>query len=158
MTLVLTDFRGHPVLEDRWNLLHRHALGTAGGAFAAGLDEGRLVASRCPSCARTLLPPRAFCERCFVATELADFPGRTGELLSFTIVRREFTDSPPAPFAIGYARLEGADTALGALIAGVDLGPEVGDPALRVGMAVEVDIAGVGLGMARLRMRPAGGR
>ena len=33
--------------------------------FLDGLAEGTVLATVCPSCARTLVPPRAFCERCF---------------------------------------------------------------------------------------------
>lgn len=158
MTLVLTDFRGHPVIEDRWNLLHRHALGKAGTAFVEGLDEHKLIASSCPSCSRTLLPPRVFCERCFEATRFVEFAERHGELLSFTIVRRAFTGSPPVPFAVGYAKLEGADTAMGALIANVDLTPETGAPPLTVGLPVEVLITDDGVGTMRLRISPLNGR
>lgn len=148
------ESRGHPVIEDRWDLLHHHPLGRAGEALVAGFDKGELVASRCPDCSRVLLPPRAFCERCFTATEFAPFAGRIGELLSFTIVRRAFTDSPDVPFAIGYVKLRGADTALGALIDGVDLGPELGEPRLEVGMKVELVIRQEGIGIERLRLRP----
>jgi hypothetical protein len=155
MSLRLSEFRGHPVIEDRWELLHRHALGKAGEAFVAGLQRGELIAAHCPACGRTLLPPRGFCERCFVATELTPFPVRSGELLSFTIVRRPFTGSPDAPFAIGYGRLSGADTAIGALIEGVDLGPELGDPVLSVGMSVELVLGDVESGTDRLKWRPA---
>jgi uncharacterized OB-fold protein len=155
MSLNLSEFRGHPVIEDRWELLHRHALGRAGEAFITGLERGELIAAHCPACNRTLLPPRGFCERCFVATELAPFPIRSGELLSFTIVRRPFSGSPDAPFAIGYARLSGAHTAIGALIDGVDLGPELGEPVLSVGMAVELVLGEVGSGTDRLKLRPA---
>lgn len=156
MSLKLVEFRGHPVIEDRWQLLHRHSVGTAGEAFLAGLERGELFAARCPACERTLLPPRSFCERCFVATEYVPFEGREGELLSFTIVRRPFTDSPETPFAIGYARLDGADTAIGALVDGVDLEAEVGEPALTVGMRVELAIGDEGDGLERLRLRPSG--
>lgn len=158
MTLKLTEFRGRPVIEDRWELLHRHALGRAGEAFVAGLERGELIAAHCPSCDRTLLPPRGFCERCFVATEMVPFPDLTGELLSFTIVRRPFTGSPDAPFAVGYARLNGADTAIGALIEGVDLGPELGDPELSVGLPVELVIRDDTDGLDRLRLVPGGGQ
>jgi uncharacterized OB-fold protein len=153
---LISDHRGHPVIEDRWDMLHRHPLGRAGEALVSGLERGELVAARCPACSRVLLPPRTFCERCFVETELITFEGRLGTLLSFTVVRRPFTGSPEIPFAIGYARLAGADTAIGALVDGVDLGPEVGDPPLAVGMAVELVIRDDQTGIGRLRLTPAG--
>lgn len=152
MTLRPVEQRGHLALEDRWALLHRHALGRAGEAFARGVERGALVAARCPGCARVLLPPRVFCERCFRATELLDFEGREGDLLSFTVVRQAFTDSPPVPFAIGYARLDGADTAFGALLEGFD--PVREDGGLHVGMRVVLEIGGAGFGMERARLRP----
>lgn len=157
MTLNLVEYRGHPVIEDHWNLLHRHSVGAAGEALLAGIERGELVAARCPSCDRVLLPPRSFCERCFRATEYEAFPGRRGELLSFTVNRRGFTDSPDAPFAIGYARLEGADTAIGALIGGVDLSAPSDELPLAVGATVELVISDEGVGFERLRLVPGEG-
>ena len=153
MTLEPVERDGHLALQDRWNLLHRHALGRAGEAFARGIEQGRLVAARCDGCARVLLPPRGFCERCFRETALVDFPGRAGELLAFTVVRLGFSGSPPVPYAIAYARLDGADTALGALVEEID--EEREDGALAVGMRVELVIGGDGFGMERLRLRRA---
>jgi uncharacterized protein len=155
VTLELVEHRGHPAIEDRWNLLHRHSLGSAGEAFLSGLEQGELTAARCPSCERTLVPPRSFCERCFAATEYVPFEGRVGELLSFTIVRRPFAESPETPFAIGYARLSGASTAIGALLDGVDLQSETGEPPLAVGMAVRLVFREAGEGFDRLRLQPA---
>lgn len=152
---LISEYRGHPVIEDRWDMLHRHPLGRAGEALVSGLERGELVAARCPACMRVLLPPRSFCERCFVETELVAFEGRLGTLLSFTVVRRPFTGSPEVPFAIGYARLDGADTAIGALVDDVDLGPEVGEPPLAVGMDVELVIRDDQTGIGRLRLTPA---
>ena len=152
MTLRPVEFRGHVALEDTWDLVHRHALGRAGEAFVAALGDGRLLAARCPGCGRVLLPPRSFCERCFVATELVDFPARAGKLLTFTIVRHGFEGSPEVPYAIGYARLDGADSALGALVEGFDPGAE--DGGLQVGMPVELRIGERGFGMERLRLVP----
>src|SRR5262249_14509451 len=43
--------------------------GSAIGAFLDGLRDGRVLATTCASCERTLVPPRAFCERCFRATD-----------------------------------------------------------------------------------------
>jgi uncharacterized OB-fold protein len=151
MSLEPVERDGHLALEDRWALLHRHSLGRAGEAFARGVEEGRLVAARCEGCRRVLLPPRGFCERCFRETSLFDFPGRAGELLAFTVVRHGFAGSPPVPYAIAYARLDGADTAIGALVEDIDGGLD--DVGLAVGMRVELVIGEHGFGMERLRLR-----
>jgi uncharacterized OB-fold protein len=152
MSLETIEQHGHLALEDRWDLVHRHALGRAGEAFARGVERGAIVAARCPQCRRVLLPPRTFCERCFVATVLVELPGRDGELFSFTIVRHGFAGSPPVPYAIGYALLDGADTCFGALVDGFD--PALVDGGLTFGMLVELTIGADGFGMERVRWRP----
>jgi uncharacterized OB-fold protein len=152
VTLRPIEIEGHLALEDRWNLLHRHPLGRAGETFARGLDRGVLVGARCPACGRTLLPPRSFCERCFEATELVDIESGEGELLAFTIVRHGFDGSPDVPYAIAYVRMDGADTALGALLEGFD--PAEPDGGLRIGQRVAVTIAATGFGIERVRYRP----
>ena len=152
MTLRPVEVRGHLALEEHWDLRHRHALGRAGEAFARGVERGAIVAARCASCRRVLLPPRVFCERCFCDTELFDFESREGELLSFTVVRMPFAGSPPTPFGIAYARLDGSDTALGAL---VEIDPDQADGGLVIGTRVELAILDSGFGMERLRFRPA---
>jgi uncharacterized OB-fold protein len=50
--------------------------GVAIGRYLAELKNGRLVGRKCARCQRVLVPPRMFCEQCFVPTtewvELAD--------------------------------------------------------------------------------------
>ena len=58
--------------------------GEAMGAFLEGLRDGRIVATHCVSCERTLVPPRKFCERCFRPTDRWDevaATGRRGDVL-----------------------------------------------------------------------------
>ncbi|MFN8234014.1 MAG: Zn-ribbon domain-containing OB-fold protein [Actinomycetota bacterium] len=55
----------HDRLDAAWNW----DAGEAVGAFLEGLREGRIVATFCASCERTLVPPRKFCERCFRPTD-----------------------------------------------------------------------------------------
>jgi acetyl-CoA C-acetyltransferase len=52
-------------VEDRLDVEYAWDPGAAIGAFLDGLHDGRIVATTCSSCGRTLVPPRAFCERCF---------------------------------------------------------------------------------------------
>ena len=59
-------FRAAPgAVEAAFDGRYRWDPGAAMGRFLDGLAEGTLLATVCPSCARTLVPPRAFCERCF---------------------------------------------------------------------------------------------
>ena len=109
-------------LEERWNLTYRHSMGeTATRFFDTLRDEGVLLARRCPSCRRALLPPRAFCDRCFVPTTEWVRCGIVGVLETFTIVAQTFQGLPEAPYCFGYVRLEGADTAMLNYIRGLEL-------------------------------------
>ncbi len=68
-----------PALAYRWDT------GVAIGRFLEGLREGNILGVRCRRCARTVTPPRAFCEICFVPmdqwVELAD----SGTVNTFSI-------------------------------------------------------------------------
>jgi acetyl-CoA C-acetyltransferase len=55
-------------VEATFDGAYRWDPGTAIGAFLDGLRSGTIVAVRCESCDRTIVPPRAFCERCFGPT------------------------------------------------------------------------------------------
>ena len=45
--------------EYRWDT------GVAVGRFLQGLKQGKILGIQCTHCARTLVPPRVFCELCF---------------------------------------------------------------------------------------------
>lgn len=152
MSLKIVEVRGGLAIEDDWRLSHRHALGPAGEAFVAGLDQGELVAARCSSCARLLLPPRTFCERCFQATTFETVEEQVGTLLTYTVVQQEFAGSPPVPYAITYVRLDGVDTAFGALLDEVQF-DEIGEDGLTIGDRMELVIRDQGVAMERIRSR-----
>jgi uncharacterized protein len=110
------------VLEERWDLTYRHAMGATATRFFNALRERQiLTATHCPNCDRALLPPRAFCDRCFVATDGWVECGDRGVLEAFTIVAQSFAGLPEAPYCFGYVRPEGADTAILNYIRGLDL-------------------------------------
>lgn len=47
------------------NIIYSFTAGQAISKFLNGLKEGKLLATECHSCNRTLFPPRIFCEVCF---------------------------------------------------------------------------------------------
>lgn len=81
------DLRAGKVSLEVWSptLAYRWDTGVAIGRFLEGLREGKILGVRCHRCARTVTPPRAFCEVCFVPidewVELAD----TGTINTFSI-------------------------------------------------------------------------
>ncbi len=55
------------VLLTHWRVKSEYQwdTGVAVGRFLSGLKEGKILGTNCPSCERTLVPPRVFCEVCF---------------------------------------------------------------------------------------------
>ena len=74
-------------LISHWRVKSDYAwdMGVAVSKFLAGMKEGVLLGVYCGRCDRTLLPPRAFCELCFVPlsrwVELKD----TGTVNTFSV-------------------------------------------------------------------------
>ncbi|HEX6844910.1 MAG TPA: Zn-ribbon domain-containing OB-fold protein [Actinomycetota bacterium] len=79
-------FRAAPgAVETPLDIRYAWDPGQAVGAFLDGLSEGRILATTCSSCGRTLVPPRAFCERCFRPTDgWVELPS-TGTVETFSI-------------------------------------------------------------------------
>lgn len=126
----------HPVIYSDINF----DVGKINGIFFGALrDEGRILATHCPECDRSYLPPRMSCHACFA--ELQDWvdAGHVGTLQTFTIVRQPGMLQPqelPPPYVLGLIKLDGADTALVHYLGEVD--PETVKVGMRV-MAVLVD-------------------
>lgn len=130
-------------VEEQWNITYLHAAGDVVSRFYQELrDHARLVGRRCLSCRRVLMPPRAYCDRCFVKTHEWVEVGSRGTLEAFTIVAQAFKGLPDPPYVLAYAALEHADTAILNYLRGLDLA-DVGAAAkrLRVGMPLVVRFA-----------------
>ncbi len=108
--------------------------GIAGERFFTALrDEGRILATRCPACKVSYLPPRMFCERCF--TELTDYAdvGLEGKVRSFTVARLDRRSQVlPQPQVYAFVTFPGI--AAGGLIHRLLVAPEDA----KVGMNVRV--------------------
>jgi len=91
----------HPTLETSLNLPYTLSAGPAAGTFLAELANHRLVGSRCPGCAKIIVPAQDFCGTCGTElSELVEVPG-TGTLDGFA--RAESG-------VLGLVRLDGTDT------------------------------------------------
>lgn len=92
----MTQFRGTSltdsaltggVLTTHWAVkAHYHwDAGPAMTRYLNGFQNGQILATHCPQCRRTLIPPRAFCELCFRPldqwTQLQD----TGRINTYSI-------------------------------------------------------------------------
>jgi len=127
------------IVPGKWEISYRHSAGKIGTKFFTELrDHKRILGKRCPKCRRVLVPPRAFCERCCVATaewvEVKD----EGILTNFTVTYWQFVGLPKPPYVTALIKLDGADTGLLHFVGEVDLSdPKRIRDVLRIGMRVK---------------------
>lgn len=116
-------FRDIEILDLPLEFRFRHTLGKTSRFFLA-LEEKRLLATRCPHCGTTWMPPRAVCGHDRTITEWVELSGRA-TLAAATVCGPQLGGT-----TLGYVALEGATTLLfhplrhvapGALIAGLPL-------------------------------------
>lgn len=105
-----------------WNIPYTHSAGGCASHFFREMKERKKIFGiRCPKCRRVMLPPRSFCEECFVETgewvEVKD----EGVIDSVSINYMEYAGLPDPPYAIAFIKLDGADSRLMHFVGGVDL-------------------------------------
>jgi len=88
--------------------------------FYRGLDEGRILAQRCPTCEKVYVPPRSACPTDGTPTEGEVELSGVGTITTFCIVNVPFLGQKiTPPYVSAYVLLDGADIALLHLILGV---------------------------------------
>lgn len=130
------DFETGRVLYETWMPKARYAwdAGIAIGRYLAELKNGRLVGVHCPNCGRIMVPPRMFCQDCFVPVD-GFVPLRdTGTVVTFSICYVTWDmvriKEPLIPAVIA---IDGASPGMGIL----HLLGEVKPEDVRVGMRVQ---------------------
>ncbi|MDT4971771.1 MAG: uncharacterized protein QOG22_1914 [Pseudonocardiales bacterium] len=120
------------IVTTRVDLHFEHTASAQESSYLLGLQDGRLLAQRCPQCRKVYLPPRGACPSCGVPTEEeVELPDR-GTVTTFCIVNVAFLGQHITPPYVGaYVLLDGADIAFLHLILGC-AADEV-----RMGMRVE---------------------
>jgi uncharacterized OB-fold protein len=110
------------------------AAGVAMSHFLEGLKQAKILARRCYSCERVLVPPRMFCERCYRTTdEWVELPG-TGVIETFSV---SFLDTDAnriqEPIFVGVLAFDGAPPHCGIM----HYFGEVTSDEIHIGMPVE---------------------
>jgi uncharacterized OB-fold protein len=129
-TDVWHEFRRIEILDLELSFKFRHSLGKV-SRFFLELEQGRLMATRCPRCATVWMPPRPACGNDLAVTDWVELSGR-GELAvaaDCTVTAR--AGEPGGPFVLGYVALEGASTLLLQRIRATDSHPLVAGLPLR---------------------------
>ena len=133
-----------PITQLRGNIPihHRYTLGVAGERFFKAMRDQKLIlASGCSSCNQRFLPPKIYCEQCFVETHDWSPVEGPGYIKTFTLLHRSLEEEPLAqPAAAALIGWHGVRGGLLHRIDGVDLSH------LRIGLAVEPRWAEVRVG------------
>jgi len=109
-------------LKGGWSIEYNYAVGPTGEKFFKALkDEAKIIAPKCPKCNLVMLPPRSFCERCFVPADEWVEVGAEGTIQAFTIVPHYFESLPDVPYATAMVMLDGANTAIANFVKNLDL-------------------------------------
>lgn len=128
-----------PVLEQKYGLRldYDHSYGPYYGMLFDGLATSRRIQGvRCPSCERVLVPPREYCDACYVRTgewvDVAD----TGMIKAFSIIHLEFVGQVrEPPYVYAEIVLDGSSTRLIHTVGGIDAAEA--RERLRIGMKVK---------------------
>ena len=89
-------------------------------AFYRGLNEGRIVGQRCPTCQKVYVPPRSACPADGTPTAEEIEVSQTGTITTFCIVNVPFLGQKIIPpYVSAYVLLDGADIAVLHLILGI---------------------------------------
>jgi len=123
-----SDITEKKVLSLQWqpNLKYSWDDGVAIGRYLKGFKEGKIYATKCNTCGKTAIPPRAFCETCFKSTDEWVECQQTGKINTFSIcyvnwdASRRGKDEPPHLPAV--IEVDGASEGQGMLhlLGGVD--------------------------------------
>jgi uncharacterized protein len=108
-------------IPGEWEIPYHFAAGKVSSHFFIQLrDNKKLLGIKCPECGRVMMPPRGFCERCFVEADEWVEVGPEGTIEAFTITMEKWPGNPDPPFAVAYVKLDGADTAMMNYVRGLD--------------------------------------
>lgn len=124
--------------KEDWKITYTHALGETASWFYVQLrDHAKIYGKRDAKTGRVLVPPRAFSDQSLEPTTDWVEVGPGGVIETFSIVYEEFHNLPPPPYAFGYVKLDGADTAIGGFFKGIALDdPKAASQKLRIGTRV----------------------
>lgn len=97
-----------------WKPEYLYSLGELSPFFRSVVEDRQLLATRCPSCAKVWMPPRADCPDCYEKCEWVEISGE-GTVIScsycyFLGVGVDLIDYLDLPYVFALIHLDGTDT------------------------------------------------
>lgn len=119
------------------DLKYEHAYGPHyGRLFDELATYRRIIGSLCPQCKNVLVPPREFCDVCFVRTAQYVDVADTGKIQAFSVIHLEFVgQTRKPPYVYTEIVLDGSATRLIHSIGGIDISKA--QELLKIGMSVK---------------------
>jgi uncharacterized OB-fold protein len=105
------EFQAHEV-RDRIKIDYKYTFGGQSKFFIEIMNNKKLMGTKCIKCGKVWMPPRINCSECYESVEWIEM-NQTGTIQISTIVW--YTTSAfikAVPYAIGFIKLDGADTSL----------------------------------------------
>ena len=130
------DFEEGRILFETWDPNARYAwdAGVAIGRFLQELKAGRLIGTRCAGCGRVMIPPRMFCEHCFLPADAFVPLQDTGTIITYSLCYVTWDmvriKEPQLPAVI---EIDGASPGMGIMHMLDEVEPE----AIKIGMRVQ---------------------
>lgn len=116
---------------------YQHSYGPHyGRLFDELATHRRILGSLCPQCQNVLVPPREFCDLCFVRTAQHVDVADTGRLQAFSVIHLEFVgQTRKPPYVYAEIVLDGSATRLIHTVGGIDVAEAA--ERLQIGMPVK---------------------
>ncbi|MCQ4150593.1 Zn-ribbon domain-containing OB-fold protein [Rhodococcus qingshengii] len=108
-------------IPGEWKIPYNYTIGDFASSFFEGLKSHKILGCKCGKCGRVSVPPKSFCEYCFVPVEELVEVGHKGVIEAITVVTAPFAGSPDVPYAVAYVRLDGATSSIANYVYGVSL-------------------------------------
>lgn len=130
------DFKKRNFCYETWiaNAFYAWDCGMAIGKYLEGLKNGKIIGVKCPKCEKIMVPPRIFCEWCFLLIENFVELKDTGKINTFSICYISWDmkrlEIPQIPAVI---EIDGASLGYGIL----HLVSEVNPKDVKIGMKVK---------------------
>lgn len=85
-------------IPGKWDINYRYSAGKTVSYFLTRIrDYRKIMGIKCSKCQRVIVPPRSFCERCFIPISDWVELGNKGSVEAFTFVYETFEGYHPHP-------------------------------------------------------------